>query len=159
MHRYLFVASLILHLFWCLHFHFSTIDSSSEFAGNSTASESSPSTPSPSRRQSSDAPTSTTRKPLTKQRRQTVYDAVARKSAPDRFLNAKKRNPRSGKLGSTRPVPPETILAYRWRQQLQHAKIPDRVDDVSMMQAGLVVPSHRNPALPDSVLSLNEDCG
>ena len=52
----------------------------------------------------------------------------------------------------TRAVPPETILASRWQHKLRRAGVVKQdIDDVKMMQAGLVVPSLRNEALPDSV--------
>jgi hypothetical protein len=55
-------------------------------------------------------------------------------------------------------VPPESVLASRWRRQTKSSgdggddDIQRENEDVKLMQAGLIVPSHRNEALPDSVL-------
>lgn len=87
-------------------------------------------------------------------RHQSLYDAVAKKSHADRFLdqsNAKK----SGKHRSARSAPPETVLAERWRRQVKRNRGGDVTDDenedIKLMKAELVVPSHRNEALPNSV--------
>ena len=134
----------------------STIDSSSDFAPASDSSDS-PSSATSSHASSpvprvSNSPTTTTSTPTTPLRRkQTVYDAVARKSGHDRFLYSSKSISKTGKFVHTHAVPPETILASRWQHQLRRAGVADEIDDVKMMQAGLVVPSQRNEALPDSV--------
>lgn len=86
-------------------------------------------------------------------RQQTIYDAVARKSCRDRFLYSNKSISKPGKYVHTRAVPPETILASRWQLQLRHAGRHEEIDDVKLMQAGLVIPSQRDEALPNSVLS------
>ena len=61
---------------------------------------------------------------------------------------------------TARAVPPESLLAHRWRTQAGRARTNPVVvesdtgeeeEDVKMMLAGLIVPSHRSDALPDSV--------
>ena len=92
-------------------------------------------------------------------RHQSVYDAVAGKSRHDRLLNPSDGNKRR-KRSSSRAAPPESVLASRWHRQLKRLREED--DDVDedpdddvkkLTQAGLVVPSRRNEALPDSVCS------
>ena len=82
-------------------------------------------------------------------RYQSLYDAVADRSRKDRFLN-----PPSSKTAPSRAAAPETILASRWRRQLQRSGENVLEDeDVKLSEAGLVVPSDRNEGLPDSVVS------
>ena len=91
-------------------------------------------------------------------RRQSVYDAVASKSSGDRFRNHSKVDARTGRRKTSRPVAPETVLANRWSRQIKRngeaVGGADDNEDVALMKAGLVVPSHRNEALPDSVCDL-----
>jgi hypothetical protein len=89
-----------------------------------------------------------------------VYDAVAGQTYQDRFINSSLVIKTTGKRRALRPNPPETILASRWRRQRKRNRNGDLIenddeeDDVKMMKAGLVVPSHRNEALPDSVFHM-----
>jgi hypothetical protein len=103
---------------------------------------------------SSPAPSSDTHEQV---RSQSLYDAVAKRSRADRFLNPSSVNQRTGKHHSTRHAPPETVLADRWRRQLKRSREDDATDDesedIKLMKAELVVPSHRNEALPNSVFS------
>jgi hypothetical protein len=88
-----------------------------------------------------------------------VYDAVAGQAYQDRFLDASHVIKRTGKHRALRPNPPETVLASRWRRQRKRNRKGDLIDDddeddVKLMKTGLVVPSHRNEALPDSVFHM-----
>lgn len=91
---------------------------------------------------------------------QSLYDAVAGNSREDRFLNSR----RTDRPRTSRAVPPETVLAYRWRRNRQAKRdddededeeleelMGDEDEDVKMMQAELLVPSDSNGALPHSV--------
>jgi len=94
---------------------------------------------------------------------QSLYDAVAGNSREDRFLNSHVVR-RTDRPRTSRTVPPETVLAYRWRRNRQAKRdddkdedeeleelMVDEDEDVKMMQAGLLVPSDSNEALPHSV--------
>lgn len=108
-----------------------------------------PGSPSPST-----VSTASTRSTRKETRHRTLYDAVARKSREDRFLNVSKVNKQTGRHSATRAVGPDSILAYKWRTQAKaNGKGDEELEDldVRLMQAGLVVPSQRNDALPDSV--------
>lgn len=90
----------------------------------------------------------------TKTRHQSLYDAVTGQSCEDRFLSKSKVNTRTGKPISRRAVPPERVLANRWNRQVKECDVGDKdneVDDVKLTEAGLVVPSQRENALPGSV--------
>jgi hypothetical protein len=86
-------------------------------------------------------------------RRQTLYDATAERSRKDRFVDLHGRDRRTQKPVSTKPVSPDVILSSRWQRALkrQKADIESDEEEVRLMQAGLVVPSERHEALPDSV--------
>ena len=91
-------------------------------------------------------------------RHQSLYDAVASQSGGDRFRNSSRVDARTGKHKTSRPVAPETVLASRWSRQVKRKREAnggaDGNEDVKLMEAGLLVPSHRNEALPDSVCDL-----
>ena len=118
-------------------------------SGTSTI-DSLPGSPSPST-----VSTVSTRSTRRETRHRTLYDAVARKSQEDRFLNISNVNKQTGRHSATRAVGPDSILAYKWRrtQAKANGKGDEELEDldVRLMQAGLVVPSQRNEALPDSV--------
>jgi hypothetical protein len=89
---------------------------------------------------------------------QSVYDVVAGRSLLDRFAPTAIEERAPGK--SRRPpllldtAPPEDVLGYRWRGQTgkkRASDVDDDEEDIKLMQAGLIVPSERNAALPDSV--------
>lgn len=96
---------------------------------------------------------------------QSLYDAVAGNSREDRFLKSPLVRT-TARPRTSRAVPPETVLAYRWRRNRQPKRdddedededeeleelMGDEDEDVKMMQAGLLVPSDSNGALPHSV--------
>jgi hypothetical protein len=113
-----------------------------------SSSESSFDTPSPSLTTSSEPPKQV--------RYQSLYDAVADRSKADRFRDPSKVDPRTGKHPYTRAAAPESVLAGRWRKQTKRTgkEVEEEEEDVGvkMARAGLLVPSHRDEALPDSVL-------
>jgi hypothetical protein len=88
---------------------------------------------------------------------QSLYDAVTRRSQPDRYLRRRKVDPRSGRTVGGRPVAPEEVLASRWQRQLQRLGEVDGEDDeevdknTKMIQSGLALSGEREEALPDSV--------
>ena len=92
-----------------------------------------------------------------KRRHQTLYDVVANRSRHDRFVNPNQYSKKTGKHNKTRPVPPESVLVNRWRQQLKYKNVSKGFDEedeqVELSQAGLIIPATPNNALPDSVLS------
>lgn len=89
-----------------------------------------------------------------------MYNAVSGQAYQDRFLDPSHVIKRTGKHRALRPNPPETVLASRWRRQRKRNRKGDLIDDddedddVKLMKSGLVVPSHRNEALPDSVFHM-----
>jgi hypothetical protein len=94
-----------------------------------------------------------------KRRIQTVYDAVAGRSLVDRFAPISTVQDKApGSRGLRFPIDsaaPETVLAHRWLRQSKKRKVgleddPDELD-TKLMQAGLIVPSLKSKALPDSV--------
>jgi hypothetical protein len=93
---------------------------------------------------------------------QSLYDAVARRSQPDRYLRRRKVYPRSGRTAGGRPVAPEEVLASRWQRQLQRLGEEDGGDDeevdkgTKMIHSGLALSGEREEALPDSVRVLFE---
>lgn len=90
---------------------------------------------------------------------QSLYDAVARRSQPDRYLRRRRVDSRSGR---TKAVAPEEVLASRWQRQLQRRGEADEGEDeevdknTKMMQSGLALSGERDEALPDSVRVLSE---
>lgn len=98
---------------------------------------------------------------------QSLYDAVARGSQPDRYLRRPKVDAETGKLNSRKPVAPEQVLANRWQRQLKRIgkqnsdeagnKDDDEIDqNTKLIQNGLALSGERNDALPDSVRPLLE---
>ena len=98
---------------------------------------------------------------------QSLYDAVARGSQPDRYLRHRKVNAKSGKRHSGRPVAPEEVLANRWGRQLKRIGKQNEGEDgdghdaeidqnTKLVQNGLVLSGERDEALPDSVRPLLE---
>jgi hypothetical protein len=95
--------------------------------------------------------------PAKRKRHQTLYDAIADRSRHDRFVNPNKYDKKTGKHQPTRPAPPESILASRWRQQKKYhagnGGIDNEDENVELSRAGLSLPTAWNDALPDSVVS------
>jgi len=98
---------------------------------------------------------------------QSLYDAVARRSLPDRYLSRPRFDPENGKLNCGKPVAPEQVLASRWGRQLKRIRkqsedeAGNKDDDGSdqntkLIQNGLALSGERNDALPDSVRPLLE---
>lgn len=91
---------------------------------------------------------------------QSVYDAVARRSQPDRYLRRPRVNPETGQLWGGRPVAPEEVLADRWRRQLKRlGEVDDEDNDdidkhTKLTQTGLALSGERDEALPDSVCAV-----
>jgi hypothetical protein len=87
---------------------------------------------------------------------QSLYDAVARRSEPDRYLRRAIVDPRPKRHHDGKPVGPEQVLAHRWREQLKRIG-EDIVDDdetdgnTKAVETGLVLSGERDAALPDSV--------